>query len=472
MYSKNRYYSYTVLLVVVLLSACSTGKNYQRPELNTPASFSEGSVSHDTSVASQSWRTFFTDSTLVTLIDKAVQHNFDLQLYVKQVEISHAFAKQARLAWLPALGLQVTASTSNPSQKSLNGISLDNFLGASHVEDYTVGANLSWQIDVWGKIRRQKEAALASYLETYEARRAVETEIVAQVADGYYNLLMMDTQLEVARRNVALSDSIVAIIQLQKTAGEVTELAVQQAIAQRQDAELLIPQLQQAIALQENALHFLIGEMPGSVLRNAELNNLRTETPLSTGVPADLLRFRPDVRSREHALRSANARLGVAQANFYPSLLLTGSGGLNAFKATEWFTAPASLFGTMAGSLLQPVFQRRLLQTQLEVAKAEREQQVIQFRQSVTGAVHDVTNALVKLEKLEEQQRVATSRLQTLQHAVVNARLLFASGMANYLEVISAQSRSLDAELEQVSITRHQLSARVELYQALGGGWQ
>jgi multidrug efflux system outer membrane protein len=472
MHSEKKYFNYTVLLLAVLLSACSTGKNYQRPEINTPSSFASANVSEDTSIASQSWRTFFRDTTLVNLIDKAIRHNFDLQLYVKRVEISHAFAKQARMAWLPALNLQVTASTTNPSQKSLNGISLENFLGETHIEDYTIGANLAWEIDVWGKIRRQKEASVASYLQTYEARKAVQTEIVAQVADGYYNLLMMDAQLEVARRNVSLSDSIVAILQLQKTAGEVTELAIQQAIAQRQDAELLIPQLQQAVTLQENALHFLIGEMPGSVIRNEQLNNVTSGTPLNTGVPADLLRFRPDVRSREHALRSANARVGIAQANFYPSLVLTGSGGLNALRATDWFTAPASLFGTAAGSLLQPVFQRRALKTQLEVAKAEREQQVILFRQSVTGAVHDVTNALVKLDKLEEQQRVATSRLQTLQHAVRNARLLFTSGMANYLEVISAQSRSLQAELENVSITRNKLSARVELYQSLGGGWE
>lgn len=464
-------YSITVFLLSAFLLSCSVGRNYKRPSVELPEQYDRVAVA-DSSIGKQPWRTFFTDTTLVGLIDQALQYNFDLLLAVQRIEASQALAKQARLAWLPTLNLQATASTTNPSQNSLNGISLESFLGVSHIEDYTLAANLSWEIDVWGKIRRQKEAALADYLQTYEAGRAVQTSIVAQVANAYYNLLMMDAQLAVANRNVLLSDSIVYMIQLQKNAGDVTELAVQQALSQRQDAELLVPQLEQAIMLQENALRFLTGDLPGSVVRADILDTLLVGDALAAGAPADLLRYRPDVKAREHSLRAANARVGVAQANLYPSLVITASGGLNAVKASDWFTVPASLFGTAAGNLLQPVFQRRALKTQVQVAKVEREQRVIEFRQSVVGAVHEVTNALIKLDKLKQQQGVATSRAQTLAHAVRNAQLLFRSGMANYLEVISAQSRALQAELEKASITRQQLSARVELYQSLGGGWQ
>ena len=326
---------------------------------------------------------------------------------------------------------------------------------------------------MWGKIRRQKQAALADYLQSFEAGRAVQTQLVAQVANAYYNLLMMDAQLAIAKRNVLLSDSIVQMIQLQKTAGEVTELAVQQAKAQQQNAALLVPQFEQAITLQENGLRLLLGDWPGAVSRTVELSNVVvTDTILATGVPIDLLSHRPDVRASEKALVAANARVGVAQGNMYPSLNLTATGGLNAYEASNWFSMPASLFSTVAGSLTQPIFQRRILRTQLEVAKAEREQRVIEFRQSVTGAVHEVTNALVKLDKLKTQQDVATARAETLQQAVQNARLLFRSGMANYLEVITAQSNALQAELTKADVTRQQLSARVELYQSLGGGWQ
>jgi outer membrane protein TolC len=263
------------------------------------------------------------------------------------------------------------------------------------------------------------------------------------------------------------------MMQLQKTAGEVTELAVQQAIGQQQTAALLVPQLEQAIAIQENGLRLLLGDWPGAVSRNTELSTLiLNDSIFATGVPIDLLSHRPDVRASEKGLVAANARVGIAQGNMYPALNLTATGGLNAYEASNWFNIPASLFGTVMGSLTQPIFQRRTLRTQLEIAKAEREQSVIEFRQSVTGAVHEVTNALIRLDKLKTQQQVVTTRVETLQQAVKNARLLFRSGMANYLEVITAQSNALQAELDKADITRQQLSARVELYQSLGGGWK
>lgn len=462
-----------VVLFAVILAGCSVGKNYKRPDLKAPQQFSTTVSAGDSSVATKSWKEFFTDTTLVRLIDKAIAGNYDLQLAIQRIAISQSYAKQARAAWLPAWSAQASASTSNPSENSLNGISLSNFLGTNHIEDFTLSTSISWEIDIWGKIRRQKQAALADYLQSFEAGRAIQTQLVAQVANAYYNLLMMDAQLAIAKRNVLLSDSIVQMIQLQKTAGEVTELAVQQAKAQQQNAALLVPQFEQAIALQENGLRLLLGDWPGAVSRTVELGNIVvTDTILATGVPIDLLSHRPDVRASEKALVAANARVGVAQGNMYPSLNLTATGGLNAYEASNWFSMPASLFSSVAGSLTQPIFQRRALRTQLEVAKAEREQRVIEFRQSVTGAVHEVTNALVKLDKLKTQQDVATTRAETLQQAVQNARLLFRSGMANYLEVITAQTNALQAELAKADVTRQQLSARVELYQSLGGGWK
>jgi len=472
MYRTVIYKGIVFLTGAALMLACSVGRNYKQPELNAPTAYSGGEVS-DSSVAVQSWKTFFADTTLQRLIDQALVRNFDLQLAIRRMEASQSYAKQAKLAWLPSLNANVAASTSYPSDNSLNGLSLQNFLGTNHIEDYTIGATLSWELDIWGKIRRQKQAALADYLQSFEAQRAVHTRLVAQVADGYYGLLMLDAQLEVAQRNLHLSDSIVQMLRLQKTAGEVTELAIQQAVSQQQNAAILVPQLDHAIQLQQNAIRLLAGSWPGEVARTSKLeDSLPADTILHTGVPADLLRFRPDVRSSEAALMAANARVGVAQGNMYPSLVLTGNGGLNAYKASNWFSMPASLFGTAAAGLTQPIFQRRALKTQLEVARNQREQRVIEFRQSVTVAVHEVTNALVKLDKLKEQQVVADARVETLDQAVNNAQLLFRAGMANYLEVITAQSRALQAELDKAVVTRQQLSARVELYQSLGGGWR
>ncbi|MBT1709254.1 efflux transporter outer membrane subunit [Fulvivirgaceae bacterium PWU5] len=473
---RNKYLSTSISfgLAVALLAGCSAGKNYKRPELNAPAQYAAGAS--DSSAALLSWKVFFQDPTLVGLIDKALVSNFDLQLAIQRLEASHAYAKQARLAWLPSLNAQGTVSTNNPSNNSFTGIQLGSVpppIGPlHHLEDYTLGGTLSWEIDVWGKIRRQKEAAVATYLQSFEARRAVQTGLVASVANNYYNLVMLDAQLEIATRNANLSDSIVQMIRLQKTAGEVTELAVQQALSQQQTAALLVPQLEQAITLQENALRLLLGDWPGTVTRGTALDSLLSQDSLATGVPADLLRLRPDVRSSELALVAANARVGAAQGAMYPALSITATGGLNAFEASNWFKTPASLFGILAGNLTQPIFQKRQLRTQLDVARVEREQRAIEFRRSVMQGVHEVTNALVKIEKLQTQQTVADDRVETLDQAVQNAQLLFRSGMANYLEVVTAQSRALQAELEQAAITRQHLSAQVELYQSLGGGWQ
>ena len=462
--------------IVAGFAACRVGRNYERPAVTLPAQYSDtavaGTTTADSSIATIEWKQFFTDTTLQGLIGRALGGNYDLQLALKRIETAQAYLKQAKLGWLPAVNLQATASTSIPSKNSLNGKSLETFIGSSHVEDYTVSAGLSWEIDVWGKIRRRKEAALASYLGTYEGMHAVQTSLVADIANSYYNLLMLDAQLDIARSNVALSDTIVQMIRLQKTAGEATELAVQQAIAQQQTAALLIPQLEQAKAIEQNTLRILAGELPGTVAYNTTLTGTPLRELLPVGVPASLISNRPDVRAQEMALVAANAEVGVAQASMYPSLNITASGGVNAFKASDWFTLPASLFGTVAGGITQPLFQRGQLKTNLQVAKIQREEAVIRFRQVALDAIGEVSNSLVKLDKLKAQQRIASEQVSTLQLAVVQARMLFRSGMANYLEVVTAQGRSLEASLTQADITRQQLSASVELYRSLGGGWK
>jgi len=256
------------LFIVVGLAACRVGRNYERPALVLPEQFN-GAAPSDSSVAGVKWKEFFTDPALQDLISKSLSGNYDLQLALKRIEAADEYVKQARAGWLPSVSLQAAASTSIPSKNSLNGTSLSTFLGTDHIEDYTLGGSLSWEIDVWGKIRRRKEAALASYLETYEGARTVQTGLIADIANSYYNLLMLDEQLKIAKSNVALSDTIVQMMHLQKTAGEVTELAVQQAVAQQQTAALLIPQLEQAQAIQENAIRILTGELPGAVNRSS-----------------------------------------------------------------------------------------------------------------------------------------------------------------------------------------------------------
>lgn len=473
----SKFYKLLPLLTLaggIYWTACSSGKTTQKVQVELPAAFDSSAaagVEYDTAgIAAIPWQNFFGDTALKTLIGKAIANNFDLQVAVKRTEAAQQQLLQAKAAFGPTVNFQVSGQISRPSDNSLNGLSLGAFLGRSYLEDYTAGVNIGWEADIWGKIKGQREAALATYLQTYEGSRAVQTRLIVSVAEGYYNLLMLEDQLNIARQNLELANQVLKITKLQRDAGEATTLAIEQAQVQQQSTALLIPQLEQARGIQMNALRLLTGEMPGTVNHGSSLRALVVSDTLSTGVPARMVKVRPDVRAAEMALQAANARVGVAQKSMYPSLNITASGGLNSFRASNWFNIPGSLFGLAGGAIAQPLLQKRLLKTQLATAKINREEAVIQFRQSVVTAVKEVSDAMIQIKQLKQQQVIAQAKIDTLQQAMRNADMLFKAGMANYLEVISVQSNKLQAELAMSDITRQRLSAVAALYRALGGG--
>ncbi len=462
----------TFIFFILLMASCRIGKPLATPTPELPAQFSNQSVADTTSIADLQWQTFFTDTTLQGLITKGIANNFDLLLAVKNIDISRRQLSQAKALNLPEVNLGISGQYNRPSNNSLNGISVKNFLGKSHVENYSTLVSASWEVDVWGKIRAQKEVALAAYLQTYAGRNAVQTSLVADIAHGYFNLLMLDQQLDIAKRNLLLTDSFVLATRLLKDAGLANALAVQQAEAQQQSTALLVPQLEQNITLQENALQLLSGQLPGTIRRITSTNYTILPSQLSTGLPAAMVSRRPDVHQAELALRIANAQVGIAQANMYPALNFTAGGGLESFKRSNWWNVPDALFGLAAGAIAQPIFRRRSLRTQYEVAKLQREQAVIRFRQSVLLAVTEVSNALVQIDKLKQQEGLAAAQVTTLRSAINNAQQLFKSDMASYLEVITAQANALQAQLNLSAIQREQWDAVVELYRSLGGGWK
>ena len=465
--------TYSMLFVLLLsaLTACKVSKDIQTPAPELPVSFRNDTIADTASIADVQWKSFFTDAALQKLIDSAIVKNYDMQLALKNIETADLLLRQTKWAYAPDIILQVAAASNRPSDNSLNGLSAKQFLKTTHVEDYSANITLSWEADIWGKIKNRKAGLLASYLQTAEAKKAIQTNIVAAVSQGYYNLLMLDEQLTIARKNIALNDSTLRILRLQYTAGQVTTLAVQQAEAQQLSAAALVPELEQNIGIQENAISILSGELPDKIERDITLKDANFSDSLSAGVPSEILSRRPDVKFNELSLAIANAQVGITKANMYPALRITAQGGINSFKASNWFNIPASLFGAVAGSITQPLLQKKQLTTAYELAKVDREKTIIQFRQSVLNAVGEVSDALVRIEKLKTQQSIVSNRVGTLQKAITNANMLFSTGMANYLEVITAQGNVLQSELELAAITRAQLSARVELYRSLGGGW-
>ncbi|WP_202703999.1 TolC family protein [Flavobacterium sp. UGB4466] len=462
-----------IAILITTLISCKVSKDIETPKDAFPENFRNASVSKDTaSIGDTEWKNFFTEKDVIQLIDSAVARNNDLQIATKNIEIAHYRFTQSKWGNVPEVNLSVAASTSNPSDNSFTGKNLGQALGQNHINDFTAGATLSWEADIWGKIKNQKKEAFAGYLQSEEVKKALQTTIVANVSKGYYNLLMLDAQLDIARQNLKLNDSTTSIIKLKYDAGQVTSLAIQQSEAQKLNAAQLIPLLEQNIAIQENALSVLTGSFPDSKQRSIRLSALEVKNNTAIGIPSSLVSRRPDVKSAELALKAANASVGITKANLYPVLRITAQGGVNSFEASNWFNIPASLFGTLAGGLTQPLLNNKKVKTQYHIAVAEREKAVLNFRQSVLVAVSEVSDALVKVEKLQQQESFLQQRVKTLQQAIKNANLLFKNGMAEYLEVLTAQSNLLQSELELANIKREQLSANTELYRALGGGWK
>ncbi|MEG0851714.1 MAG: TolC family protein [Flavobacterium sp.] len=462
-----------IAILITTLISCKVSKDIETPKDAFPENFRNASVSSDTSsISDVEWKNFFTEKDIIKLIDSAVAKNNDLQIAEKNIEIAHYRFTQSKWGNVPQVNLLVNASTSNPSDNSFTGKNLGQALGQNHIDDFSAGASLSWEADIWGKIRNQKKGAYAEYLQSAEVKKALQTNIVANVSRGYYNLLMLDAQLDIARQNFRLNDSTTNIIKLKYDAGQVTSLAIQQSEAQKLNSAQLIPLLEQNISIQENALSVLTGSFPNSKERTIRLSSIEVKHNTAVGIPSSLVSRRPDVKSAELALKAANANVGITKADLYPALRITAQGGVNSFEASNWFNIPASLFGTVAGGLTQPLLNNKKVRTQYNIAVAEREKAVISFRQSVLVAVSEVSDALVKVEKLQQQETFLQEKVKTLQQAIKNANLLFKNGMAEYLEVLTAQANLLQSELELADIKRQQLTANTDLYRALGGGWK
>ncbi|RZJ31618.1 MAG: efflux transporter outer membrane subunit [Flavobacterium sp.] len=454
------------LFLLIALQA-HTQENPQLPEAF------RNTVSNDTTTISDiKWKQFLNEPDLTALIDAALAKNFDIQIAEKNLEIANLQYKEAKWGNVPQVTAFANASTTRFSDNSLNGRNAAAALGQRHIEDYSAGGTLSWEADIWGKIRNRKKSARANYLQTAEAQKALRTAIVASVSDGYYDLLMLDAQLEIARQTLKLSDSTMFIVGLQFDAGQVTSLAKQQTEAQRLVAAKLIPQLEQSIQVQENAISILAGQLPDAITRTKKLESIVINENLSAGIPTQLLSHRPDVKAAELALKAANANVGIAKASLYPSINITATGGVNSFDASNLFNVPASLFGSLAGGLTAPLINGKRLRTNYEIAKVQRDQAVISFKQAVLVAVAEVSDALARIDKQSEQYNFVAQRVGTLRTSVSNANMLFKNGMATYLEVIVAQGKLLDAELELAEVKKERLSSNVELYRALGGGWE
>tara|TARA_Y100000780_G_scaffold231353_1_gene256500 strand:- start:6683 stop:8083 length:1401 start_codon:yes stop_codon:yes gene_type:complete len=452
--------------VPLLLASCFAAKEYERPqELIDETYYRTDAIEQDSiNMAVVSWRELFSDPILQEHIETGLENNIDIRVALQQILAAEAYFKQGKAGYFPTLD-----ATAQMTHQELSSNSQFGGLFSS-LDQYELSASLSWEADIWGKIRSNKRAFGAQYLQTVEAHKAVKTQLVAMIASSYYQLLALDEQLRVTEETIETRSSSLETTKALKEAGNVTEVGVKQTEAQLYTAQALRIDLINEIRLLENSFSILLGQQPGAIERDG-LRNQEIETSLKTGVPAQLLVNRPDVRASEFALINAFELTNVARSNFYPSLTLSASGGLQALQIDKLFDTN-SLFATIIGGLTQPIFNRRSIKTQYEVAQAQQEQARLQFKQALLTASREVSDALYTYEAATEKLDVKRKEFESYNTATEYSEELLDNGLANYLEVLTARENALNSSLDLINTRLTQLQSVVDLYEALGGGWQ
>jgi len=460
---KHRFHFFTILFAtLVLIESCKVTKPYQQPAGVIGDQFRDQAGNDTNTLATLSYNQVFADTVLQSLIRTAVEQNLDLKTAYTRIRQYEAYYLQSRAALFPTLNANLGAAESKLTEAQ--------GFGSRTITQYQVGVASSWEIDIWGKLRSGRRANQAALLQTQAGVRAVQTGIISAIANNYYLLLALDQQLRVTEQTVRNWDTTVNIMRELKRSARVTEAAVVQSEAQRYAAEVTIPDLKQNIRETENELSVLTGRAPGSIPRG-NLDAQRPPEILQTGVPAQLLSNRPDVQESEYAFRSAFEFTNVARSAFYPTLSITGSAGLSSLTIGALFDAGA-VAASIAGGLTQPIFNRRLLRTNLTVAESQQDAALYRFQNSLLIASQEVSNAFSLHEHAMQKTSVRSNQLNALQKSVNYTQELLKNGFANYTEVITARQSLLAAELGRINDKLQQLQAVVNLYRALGGGWR
>jgi len=455
-----------ILTAPLLLQSCFVAKNYSRPEIETENLYRTDNLPQDSiSMADVSWRDLFKDQQLKSYIEEGLENNIDIRIALQNVLAAEAYVKQGKAGYYPTLSGTASFTRTKNSQNSQFGSFFTRPL-----EQYELSGALSWEADIWGKIRSNKRAFGAAYLKSVSAHQAVKTNLIASIASTYYQLLALDKQLEVSKQTLeSRKHSLETTIAL-KDAGQVTEVAVKQTEAQVHTTEIIVIDLENNIKLLENAFSILLGEAPQEIQRGS-LDNQTIDTELSTGVPYLLLANRPDVMQAEYGLINAFELTNVAKSSLYPSLSLSANGGFQSLQFENWLDA-SSLFSSLVGSLTQPIFNGRRLRTQMEVVKTQQEQALLSYKQALLTAGREVSDALYTYNAETKKLEARSKELDAYATAENYSEELLNNGLANYLEVLTARQNALNSELNYVDSQYAQLSSIVELYRALGGGWK
>ena len=425
-----------------------------------------------TPAAQQQWDEFFVDPHLRALIDEALDNNQELNIRLQEIIIAQTEVGARRGEYQPMVDAYVSGGVEKVGHYTSQGAADEAHYVPEHLPYLRFGLSAAWEIDIWSKLRNATKAANARYLSSVEAKNFVMTQIVAEIADSYYELLALDNQIEVLDGYIALQQDALEIVKLKKEAARATELAVQ-----RFEAEVLKNQsrrysLEQQRIEAENRINFLVGRYPQHVDRDST-NFLETEPPVvNAGLPSELLDNRPDVRQAELLLEAAKLDVKVAKAQFYPSLSIEAGVGYDSFNAAHLISTPESLIYNIGANLVAPLINRAALKAQYQSANAMQIQAVFEFERTLLLAFTEVVNYLAMVENLRNQYERLDAQVTTLEAAVETSNILYASARADYMEVLLTRRDALEAEMELIETRKLQMQATVGIYRALGGGWR
>jgi multidrug efflux system outer membrane protein len=454
------------LWLALFFAGCAVGPSYKRPPVKAPETFRGETDISTNSFANLPWWQVFHDDTLQGLIRTALTNNYDLRIAVTRVEQARALAAQARAGFFPQLNYAATAARG----QNVAGGNIPSPTGTIG-NVFAADVNASWEIDLWGRIRRLNESARAQFLASEEARRDVMISLIAQVAQGYFQLLALDQQLEIARQSTNSFGESLKIFNQRLRGGTASILETSSAEALMDASAATIPELEQQIALQENQLSVLLGQNPGAILRENTPLKKQILPEVPAGLPSALLERRPDIREAEQQLRSANAEVGVAKANFFPQLNLTGLFG-EVSPELSTFTSGGSVAWGIAAGLTGPLFHGGQLRAQYAQARAAREQFALQYQAAVLNAFQEVSDALISHDKSGVAGSQQSRAVDAYKIAVKISMERYRMGSADYYEVLQEQQLLFPAENTLVQFQLNQLLAIVQLYRALGGGWE
>lgn len=444
------------------LAGCAVGPTYQRPEVPVPAQW-EINIQQANDLANTTWWNQFRDPVLDNLIQIALQENKDVKIAAARVEEFMGRYGVTRSAQFPQVGVNADAARTRNSENG--GLAL----GTNPINAFQVDLGVSFELDLWGKLRSATEAARAQLLATEEAKRTVILSLVSQLANSYVQLLDLDKQLAVTRDTLETRSESVRINGLRFKAGLISELDYQQAVAEYQNAAVQVPLLERQIGQQQNAISLLLGRNPGKISRGVTLDRLALPQ-VPGGLPSDILERRPDIRQAEQQLIAANAQIGVAKAAFFPSISLTGLFGVASTDLSDLFKGPSRTW-QFAGALAQPIFTGGALTGQLQAAEAVQQQALLNYQQVIQRAFAEVDDSLIAVSKLREQLKDNALQVKALQRTLDLATLRYRNGYSDYLTVVDAERNLYSAQLQYVQDQGSLFAALVNVYKALGGGW-